>query len=163
MRKIIDWLPEKILRQTFQSDFDFLKAVEEAYKNDFVRGIVCFRETPVKRKTYPTRHNGEDSSFWHITTCGYSENSRIRSYDRCERIRWPKAVIENEKDSLINVWEEGKRLLLHFRLSESPLSEMDYLVILEKRNKYYVLWTAYPVDRKHTRQKLLKRFRAATA
>lgn len=162
MREKIDWLPEKILRCNFSSDSDFLKEVEDAYKNDFVRGVVCFRTTPVKRKTYPIRHNGEDASFWHITTCGNSEDSRVRSYDRCERIKWPKAIIENEKDFLINVWEEGKKLLLHFRFTEFQPHEKDYLVVLEKRNKYYVLWTAYPIEWEHTRQKYLKRFQTAT-
>ena len=162
MREKIDWLPEKILRVNFSSDSDFLKAVEEAYKNDFVRSVVCFRTILVKRKTYPIRHNGEDASFWHITTSGNSEDSRVRSYDRCERIKWPKAIIENETDSLINVWQEGKRLLLHFRFSEFQLNEKDYLVVLEKRNNYYVLWTAYPIEWEHTRQKYLKRFRTTT-
>ena len=161
MNKTINWLPEKILRQSFPSDYDFLKSVEEAYKNDFVRGNVCFREIPVKRKIYPIRHNGEDASFWHLTTYGKSENSRTRSYERCEKIKWPKAIIENENDLLINVWKEDKRLLLHFRFSEVLQAEKDYIVVLEKRNVYYVLWTAYPIEWEHTRQKFLKRFRAS--
>ena len=30
----------------------------------------------------------------------------------------------------------------------------DYLVVLAKRSAYTLLWTAYPVDREHTRRKL---------
>lgn len=35
-----------------------------------------------------------------------------------------------------------------------------YLVIIEKRDTYALLWTAYPVDRRHTYSKLMKEYEA---
>ena len=35
-----------------------------------------------------------------------------------------------------------------------------YLVIIEKRDTYALLWTAYPVDRGHAYRKLMKEYEA---
>ena len=158
----IDWLPKKILETIFATLADFLSAVEESYKDDFVRSEVFYNNIPVKRKKFPLRHNGEDASFWHMTTTGSGEDNRKRSIERCQRIKWPKAIIQHCEDSLVNVWTEEKRILFHFKLSEIDPTEKDYLVILDSRGKYLVLWTAYPIDWEHSRRKLLKRFRDAT-
>ena len=34
----------------------------------------------------------------------------------------------------------------------------EYLVVLEIRQDYALLWTAYPIERQHTKEKLLKEY-----
>lgn len=157
---MIDWLPSKIMRKDFSCDSDFLQAVENAYKDDFIRSQTFFGGKVVTRKKYPLRHNGEDASFWHLTTSGIVETERTRSLERCERIKWPKAIIENYSNISVNVWCEKETVLFYFRISEFDSNEKDYIVILKKRREYFVLWTAYPIEREHTRKQYIKRFQA---
>ncbi len=75
---------------------------------------------------------------------------------RCERIRWPKPVIEKSgAEVCIKVWENyrgnEKRICLW-------LEKEEYLVLLAERNGYILLWTAYMVTRSHQKNKLKKQF-----
>ena len=39
-----------------------------------------------------------------------------------------------------------------------PAEAEKYLVVLEIRQEYALLWTAYPIERQHTEEKLLKEY-----
>ena len=39
-----------------------------------------------------------------------------------------------------------------------PVISRMYLVVLEIRQEYALLWTAYPIERQHTEEKLLKEY-----
>ena len=77
---------------------------------------------------------------------------------RCERIRWPRPVIDHSGDEAIKIWENvrkgEKRICLW-------LEKEEYLVILAERRGYILLWTAYPVTQEHTKRKLRKEFKEA--
>ena len=111
--------------------------------------------TPFRLKRHPVEQNKE-ATFWHLTTTGKDESTRITDFRRCERIRWPRAIIvHTENNPEIKVWEEKSngdtRVLLWFE-------GIEYLVVLSKRKEYYLLWTAYPVERSHSRRKLNERY-----
>jgi hypothetical protein len=88
---------------------------------------------------------------------GVSEEARIPDFRRCERIRWPRPIIEHDGDSDIKVWwnkrKGEKRICLWFK-------KANYLVILADRGKYILPWTAYPVKRPHRQRKLQKEYEA---
>jgi len=74
---------------------------------------------------------------------------------RCERIRWPRAIIENANDSVVKVWETTRR---NERRVCLWLEEEEYLVVLAERQGYLLPWTAYMVTRSHRRLKFQEEF-----
>jgi hypothetical protein len=85
-------------------------------------------------------HQGKEATFWHFITKGEEEAERIPDLRRCERIKWPKPIIENNGDMIIKTWENvrnGEKRILLF------IEEENYLVVLAGRNGYLLPWTAY--------------------
>lgn len=66
-------------------------------------------------------------------------------------------MIDNINHPYLKVWEnerKGKKRMLIYHEDE------DYLVVLDVRDSYSLLWTAYPIERNHTREKLMKEYEA---
>lgn len=96
-------------------------------------------------------------TFYHLTQEGEDEDNRQFSIDRAECIPFPRPMIDNISHPYLKVWSNtrnGKERILIYHEQES------YLVILEKRDDYALLWTAYPISRKHTYRKLMKEYEA---
>lgn len=150
-----DWLPDLVLFGDYGGDWErYIEAVYRYFKADFVDSTPYFREQRVGMKRDPV-FQGKESGFWHCTSEGEKEEDRTPDLRRCERIRWPRPVIEHSTDKGIRCWTNKrgseKRVLLW-------LYEMDYLVVLADRRKYVLLWTTYPVIYKHTREKLAREY-----
>ena len=81
------------------------------------------------------------------------------SLERCHRIHWIKEIIENKDHSSIRCWKEVrktkkgecKRVCL-------ALEDFSYIVVLEERVDYWLLITAFPINRKHQREKKRKKW-----
>ena len=99
---------------------------------------------------------GKEATFWHLISEGKSEKDRLPDLRRCERIRWPRPIIEHYDQPAITFWVNErrgeKRICLWF--------EEEYLVVLAKRHGYVILWTAYLVTKTHTKIKLKKEHEA---
>jgi len=104
----------------------------ELFQKDFVRSKPMFNGVKLQLKRHPLTANKE-ATFWHIITEGKVESERTPCMRRCERIWWPKPVIENSQDPSLKVWSElkngEKRIHLWFE-SEA------YLVVLIERGGY---------------------------
>lgn len=153
------WLPDLVFLQDYNGDWEaYINAVYENFKSDFLDNIIYFRGMRISVKKEPMLQEKE-AGFWHITSEGEKEEERTPDFRRCERIRWIRAIIENSQEPIVKVWENernGKKRICLW------LEEHKYLVILEKREKYIVLWTAYLVTRKHTEVKLRKEYNEYT-
>ncbi len=99
--------------------------------------------------------NGKEITFWHIVSEGDVEAERIPNLRRCERIRWPRPIIEHFNNEEIKIWENDKNRSKRVYLW---LDSMDYLVVLVKRHTYYLLLTAFPIEHEHYRRKLQKEY-----
>jgi len=78
---------------------------------------------------------------------------------RCERIRWPKAIIENCNKCKIKIWENERHTKKGKQISICIWFESkEYLIILRKRNNYILFWTSYPVTVLHRKIKLEKEY-----
>jgi len=79
---------------------------------DFSRTIVdsrpIFRGQILALKRHPVIQNKE-ATFWHLLSEGKIEENRLPDLRRCERIRWPRPIIERESDSRIKIWENKRR------------------------------------------------------
>ena len=86
---------------------------------------------------------------------GSEEDKRTPDLRRCERIQWPKPVIENESDPNVKYWVAVKRGENRIHLW---LEDEDYVVVLAERKRFLLLWTAYLVTRPHTERKLRREY-----
>ena len=154
-----DWLPPLVLFTDYSGNWErYVEVLYEFYKQDFVHNPPSYRGHRVTRRVRPVEQ-GKEATFWHIISEGKTEEERTPDLRRCERIRWPRPIIEHAKEPVIKVWENKRkgdtRVCIWFE-------DVEYLVVLAVRRGYFLLWTAYPVTRSHTRRKLQKEYEAYT-
>jgi len=146
------WLPDLLLYdRLFPNKGSYYDYVYKAFKKDFIDSTPIFNGKEVRIKEYPL-WDGKQEAFYHITTKDYN-HEEYRDFDilRCERIKWIKKFIENHdcnrancKDcSGIKTWEAIYKKRIRTKIL---FEEERYIVILEDRQKYYLLITAFYVD-----------------
>jgi len=149
------WLPPLILFETYSGDWDqYKEALYKYFKQDFVESSPLFRGIKLALKRHPVIDNKE-ATFWHLISEGKIEEDRVPDFRRCERIRWPRPIIEHSNETVVKVWENTrngeKRICLW-------IEDEEYLVVLAKRKGYLLLWTAYLVTRNHQKRKLEREY-----
>ncbi|MEW6110289.1 MAG: hypothetical protein AB1632_14150 [Nitrospirota bacterium] len=155
MDELPDWLPPLVLFSDYEGNWErYLDAIYNYFKQDFIDNRPSFRGRRLGLKKHPLE-KGKEATFWHFIQEGPHEDDRIPDIRRCERIRWPRPVIENSDKSVIKIWENkrknDKRILLW-------LEGQEYLVILAERKGYLLPWTAYLVTEEHRKKKLQKEY-----
>lgn len=150
-----NWLPDLVLFSNYHGNWDlYLDAIYEFFKMDFINSQPCFPGKTFKLiPGLPT--NGKEFTFWHIIQTGKNEEERIPDLRRCERIRWPRPIIEAIQSNTVLTWPNKRKN--HSRLLIS-LIDFSYIVVLEDRRNYVRLLTAFPVDQTHTRKKYRKEY-----
>ncbi|HWR83378.1 MAG TPA: hypothetical protein VN285_08750 [Candidatus Deferrimicrobium sp.] len=155
MNDEVSWLPSLVFLSAFDGDWErYVEQLYTYFKQDFVYSPPFFRGQRIGLKRFPIT-KGKEATFWHLISTGTKEHYRYPDLRRCERIRWPRAIIENAEDSVVKTWENirnGERRQLLW------LEQHEYLVILARRAGYALLWTAYLVDTSHQRRKLQQEF-----
>lgn len=153
----IAWLPGLVLFESHGGDWDrYLDVLYAFFKTDFIDSQPLFHGQRLGLKRHPLS-NGKEATFWHMISEGEKEDEREIDFRRCERIRWPRPVIENEAEPEVKVWENErrgeKRICIWVETEE-------YLVILAERKGYLLPWTAYLVTETHRKRKLRKEYEA---
>lgn len=163
-----EWLPDLLEYDRTYTNLDYYDdAVYNVFKQNFIdtqplfRGKnVCIRKNPLVK--------GKEQTYFHITSKNYNEsNNRNLDIERCKRIRWVKALIEHyncNKPSChdcngIKTWSaihKSKQIRIKILFEE-----FNYIVILEQRSTYYIIITAYYIDKPHILRKLLNEFNKA--
>lgn len=164
---IIDcqWLPELLQRNPGETDNDYIKRLYKIFINDFITHKTYFSSLTVKIR-YEPYIDGRVQTFYHVITVGESSESRVIDEDRCLRVRWIKAFIENatcHKSSCaecsgVKLWSAPYHSYSRIMIF---LEEEKYLVVLERRPKYILLITAYYVTYSHSLSKLRKQYEKA--
>jgi len=154
-----DWLPPLVYLADHGGDWNrYVEALYAYYRQDFCDSQPMLNGRRVARRVTPV-DQGKEACFWHLISEGRVESQRLPDPRRCERIRWPRPIVERAGDPPLKVWENrrgrDRRLCIWFE-------EADYLVVLVVRSGYYLLLTAYPVTHPHTRRKLQKEHSAYT-
>ena len=154
------WLPALLLLEDFGGDWAaYRKEALRIFERDFGGERPDFRGKRMGMKRQPLIE-GMPATFWHLISEGTGETERIPDLRRCERIAWPLAILKSvELDGRVLVWDEedprrGPKVLL-------ALPDFSYLVVVDDRGDFVLLWTAYPVEREHQRKKLAKRYHDA--
>ena len=133
-----------------------MDAIYAYFKQDFIDSKPVFRGRRLGLKRHPLAQ-GKEATFWHMIQEGAVEDERTPDMRRCERIRWPKPIIEHDEDPSVKVWRNQRdgeeRVCLWFQ-------KENYLVILADRGDYILPWTAYLVEQPHYRRKLQREYEA---
>ncbi len=153
-----DWLPSLIAYADFGGDWNkFIEEVYECFKRDFLDDFnqrkLIFEGVPLNLRRHPLVKNKE-ASFWHLVSTGDIEDDRLIDFDRCERIAWARAIINNANDAKVKRWENIRGSNTNVCLW---LESENYMVVLGKRNGYFLLLTAYCVAN-YKREKLNKEY-----
>lgn len=159
MESKIDWLPPLVLLTEYGNDWKkYLDAIYGFYKKDFLDTRPRYKCVPVGIKRYPIK-DGKESGFWHLIQEGRIEDDRVPNFRRCERICWPRPIIEHSHESSILVWPNVRYTAMGRQENLCLwLEEYEYLVILRKRKNGYLFWTAYPVTEDHQKRKNRKEY-----
>jgi len=152
-------LPDIIELDEFGGDFEsFYEAVYQIFRKDFVDSKPQYRGKKLRLKRHPLI-DGKEYTFYHMTHKGDIEHDREPDLRRMERIPWPRPMIDNSEHSYLKVWRNTRRgkggkkeRILIFHEQES------YLMILEDRKEYILPWTAYPVEYRNKKRRLLKEY-----
>lgn len=159
------WLPELIRLEDFEgndNDYEaYFNVLYDVFKNDFINNTPSCRGKNVILFSNGMSL-GKDNNFWHIITKKEYRNTtdlnkRPPYIRRCERIRWPRAIIENVPNQHIYVWNELDSNSVNVR-EHLWLRNFDYIVVLVDKKSYYFFLTAYYVDSEHARQNLQRRY-----
>jgi hypothetical protein len=153
-----DWLPELCRLCDYDGDWTkYKEALYGYYTQDFIYSRPIYKGVALKVKREPI-NDGKHATFWHIIQSGDIECKRTPDMNRCERIRWPKPIIDECDKHKMLIWEnerhdkgEKKNICIFY-------TEADYLIILRKRDDGLYLWSAYPIDYGHRRRKLIKEY-----
>ncbi|MDT8317881.1 MAG: hypothetical protein RQ824_07830 [bacterium] len=155
MTDSVNWLPDLVLLEDCQGNWEkYLNLLYDYFKKDFLESSPYFEGQRLGLKKHP-KSDGKEATFWHIIQEGQVEEDKIPDLRRCERIRWPRPVIESAGDSAIKVWRnerKGENRICLWLESE------EYLVVLADRTKYILPWTAYMVTKPHQTRKLQREY-----
>lgn len=151
------WLPHLVLFDDYDGNWErYLRVLYTHFKHDFIDSQPEFKGTRLGLKRYPVIE-GKEATFWHVISEGNVEEERLPDLRRCERIRWPRPVIEHAAEPVIKVWENERNGEKRINLW---LENQEYLVVLAVRKTYILLWTAFPVTKPHRKAALQKEYAA---
>ena len=155
------WLPPLLTLAEHGGDWGgFDRAIYAAFHEEWVASCPSLWGKRMALKAYPLQH-GREYTYYHLTSEGSDEATRQPDERRMERIRWPRAMVEAIGTGRVLVWRNRRatkggqkdRILV-------ALPDFSYLVVLDDRGDYILLWTAYTVARTHQRKKLRKEYKA---
>lgn len=149
-------LPDLVLFSEYNGQWEeYEKILYEYFKEDFIdKRPKMFLGLRVGLKKHP-KFKDKEATFWHFITEGEDEQKRTPDLRRCERIRWPKPIMENFKDEKIRFWENTRNGKCNICLC---YGDWEYLMILRKGNGYILPWTAYYPYTEHTKLKWKKEY-----
>lgn len=149
----VQWLPDLIKYNPETTWDEYIEGIYQYFKEDFIDTKLVYKGETLALKRFPERM-GKEATFYHITTKGDDEEIRLSDLPRCERIRWPKAIIESNYVGL-KIWENQRKTKKNIVIW---FEEKEYLIIIRKNATYKMFWTAYPVTEDHTKRKLQREY-----
>jgi len=155
MNNISALLPPLVLMENYQNNWQqYLEAVYQCFYEDFIISTPYFAGKRFALKRHPIV-KGKEATFWHLISEGEVESERLPDLRRCERIRWPRTIIDASDSGLMKCWKNERKGDERIVLA---LEDFSYVVILADRGDFVLLWTAYCVEQEHRRKKLRKEY-----
>lgn len=151
-------LPEKICLEDYGGNYKaYIDAVYEIFEWDFIIRKAVFGSHELKMKYHPAFQN-RAYTFYHMTHKGDIETDREPDLRRCECMPWARPTIENAEVWRLKFWRQTRQRSKNRVCIALETEEETYFVILEVRETYVLLWTAFLSEYRHQTQKKLKEF-----
>jgi hypothetical protein len=157
-------LPDLLFLDDYGGDYNiYIEHVYSIFRRDFIERKTKFRGEELRLKRHPL-YQEKAYTFYHITHKGKDEKNRLPDLRRCERMPWASPTIENCDYWNLKIWPQirkGKggtsnRLCIWLERIDEP----DYIIILDIRNNYKLLWTAFVPEYNHEKRKKQKEYEA---
>lgn len=155
-----NWLPDLLLFQHYGGDWNtYCDALYEGFKEDFHSIDFDFDGKRIGLKKHPQTYNRE-CTFWHMIQEGSVEDDRTPDFRRCERIRWPMAIIRNRNSEEVKVWrnKRGNKDRIYLLVEAAR-----YIVVLDERSDYVLPWTAFYIQHDNSLRRLLREYEKCRA
>ena len=162
---VCKWLSPIITLEQYNNNWeDYNSELYNIFLNDFIKNKIYYKGKKVEVRINPKQNNYEHA-FIHLTcisTKATSDpNDRLPDLRRCERIKWNREIIENSncKDNCVGC----KKVLYYEQYYKNNVRinlvfiDAKFKVILEKRDRYYLLITGYYIEFNHTIRKELEK------
>jgi hypothetical protein len=141
----------------------YIDKLYKCFQRDFVSKKTKFRGEELRLKWHPI-YQDKAYTFYHMTHEGHDEQNREPDFRRCERLPWAKPTIEKCDKWSLKIWPQVRqgrggiknRLCIWLQLEGEP----DYIVILDVREDYKLLWTAFAPQHPHEKRKKQKEYDA---
>lgn len=158
------WLPGLLLFEDSEGNWPrYLERVHRQFLGDFVDSLPRWPNKRVGLKRYP-EHDGKSATFWHMISDGESEADRLPDFRRCERIGWPRPMMDEfdeaepgSTDCRLIWWKETRGHEERYLLATPDFS---YVVVVADRGDFVLPWTAFVVEHEHQRRKRRKAYEA---
>lgn len=166
------WLPPLMPQEPYESFPHYEDRIYEVFRQDFIDSHPSFKGLQVNVRRQQQEDDGKWAGFVHMTSHDdHIAGDRVPDLPRCERIRFPRQLIEHYLDCPICHYTICEKPLAwwserHGRRRIQILMESErYLVVLEPHpeKNYCLLVTAYCVDHDHSYHKLLKDYERAVS
>ena len=150
-----EWLPPIIPNKGYNDWNHYFNAIYGIFEKDFVINKPVYNGIRLGLKKHP-EYDGKSATFWHLISEGSIEEERLLCTYRCERITYPKPIIDNSNDECLKIWTEprGGEKRIHIWYEDE-----NYLVVLADRGDYILPWTAFYIKEKHRKMKYNRRWK----
>ena len=152
-------LPQKILLEDYGGDYHrYIDAVYTIFKNDFIKHKTLWGTHKLNLKFNPIFQD-RAYTFYHMTHEGEVEDERTPDLRRCECLPWAKPTLQNTQLWQLKFWrQERKNSKNRICIWLDNEDDTDYYVILEVRESYVLLWTAFVSEYTNSTQKKEKEY-----
>ncbi len=147
MSTVCEQLPSRINFSLFRGDISaYYDALYKIFKRDFIDNEVTYlgKRVDIIHEKY---FEGRERSFWHLISEGGHDEERIVYNVRSSYVPYAKALI---MDTVADCPDYKTWVKFHDRSGKNRhyiwCCRENYLVILEDRNAFFKLITAYPVE-----------------
>lgn len=159
-----EWLPELLLLEEAGGNWgEYLERLHAHFITAFVDSKPLWPGKRVALKRHP-EYDGKSATFWHMISEGRTEADRTPDMRRCERIRWPRPIMDEFDDAVpettecrIVWWKEERGGEERYLLA---LDDFSYIVVVADRGDYVLPWTAFCCEYRHQREKRERAYRA---
>lgn len=154
-----NWLPPLVEHNGGSWD-SYEETLYQWFTADFIVSLPKWPGKRVGLKRHPLS-KGKEATFWHFISEGQVEADRLIDMRRCERIRWPRPLMEkfvnrppHDTDPLV-WWKNERRGESRYLLA---LPDFTYLVVVADRGDYVLPWTQFPIEQQHRREKYRREY-----
>ena len=153
------WLPDFYYEPDWNNYSLFEESLYSFFRKLYFDNPLFFLEIIVRFRHNPKVNNKEEV-FYHLTCKDYQyEGNRSPDPQRIIRIKWTRAFVENHVcyddccSSKPLYWKKMNGNKLRHKIFYK-----NFLVILEEREKYFLLITGYYIEEEYYRRGLIKEY-----